>query len=48
MMLLAYELLARCKHLQLAGVDEYGELQWIGLGEDWAEVTRDEMNVIWG
>ena len=47
-MLLAYELLARCKHLTLCGVDEDGELQWIGTAQQWGDVTFDEMNVLWG
>jgi hypothetical protein len=39
--MIAYELLARCRHLTLAGQDEDGELEWMGTQEHWREVEKE-------
>ena len=42
----AYELLARCKHLVLAGVDDDGDLEWIGTYQHWTEAEREKENIL--
>ena len=37
----AYELLAKCKHLTLVGVDDDGDLRWVGAEMDWKLVEKD-------
>jgi hypothetical protein len=37
----AYELLARLKHLTLCGVDEDGELEWIGTRQAYDKVENE-------
>jgi len=40
--MIAYELLARLRHLSLAGQDEYGDLEWMGTYRQWMEVSKEE------
>lgn len=40
--MMAYQLLARCKYLTLAGSNEYGDLEWIGTSLNWMQVTNYE------
>lgn len=44
--MMAYELLARCRHLTLCGVDEYGELEWLGTLEHWNSLPFEEERIL--
>jgi hypothetical protein len=43
-MLKAYQLLARLRHLVLAGQTLDGTLEWIGTEAQWDKVRLEEMN----
>lgn len=45
--MMAYELLARCRHLTLTGQDDDGELEWVGTKEKWEAVNKEEVEAIW-
>jgi hypothetical protein len=47
MIYFAYELLPKLRHLTLSGVNEEGELEWIGTFQEWQEVNYEEMKMIW-
>lgn len=42
----AYELLARCRHLVLAGRDEDGDLEWVGTKEQWQASLIEEEDIV--
>lgn len=42
----AYELLAKLRHLTLAGRNEEGELEWIGTTRQWDETIFEESRIL--
>lgn len=41
----ASELLGNCRHLTLCGVDEDGNLEWIGTGQQWVNAQVEKINI---
>jgi hypothetical protein len=41
----ASELLGNCRHLTLAGVDDEGNLEWIGTYQQWVNAQVEKINV---
>jgi hypothetical protein len=42
----AYDLLAKCRHLTLAGINKDGELEWIGTYQQWINSEEEKQNII--
>lgn len=38
----AYQLLARLRLLTLAGINKYGDLEWIGTNQMWGQISNEE------
>jgi hypothetical protein len=45
--MMAFELLARCRKLTLWGVDDDGELEWVGTKKQWRESEAEEKRILW-
>lgn len=42
----AYKLLAKLRILVLAGVNAFGELEWIGTTKAWNELEKEEESIL--
>lgn len=42
----AYEILANCKNLVLGGVDDDGDLEWIGTYQQWVAAEEEKQNIL--
>ena len=43
----AYDLLANCRHLKLGGVDDDGNLEWIGTYQEWVAAEEEKKNILY-
>lgn len=42
----AYEILANCNNLTLGGVNEDGDLEWIGTYQQWVNAEEEKENIL--
>ena len=42
----AFQLLAKCRHLVLSGIDDDGDLEWIGTYREWQDASNEEEEII--
>lgn len=44
--MLAYELLARLRLLTLSGINDEGDLEWLGTYQQWCQVEKEEQKIL--